>query len=286
MLIEDNLSVVYVLSNPSMPGLLKIGETSRDVETRVAELNRSTSIPTDFVIERAYEVNNSRSVEKQLHQLFSEYKVGKEFFELDVHAIDDTMGYETNKDYDLIESYFDIQSLTIEAIEKLSNFIDLNEEKLDGTIFLADVINCIENIQTKLHEHLAADFSDLSDEDVDEYISDCKNFLQNLARFESITSSFEPSIDKAYYNTVDDLLQEVNEEIVVFLETTKQLFELSNDELDEDLLDLISDNNDAIERFFENSKELDEISLNGLHYQMRLFQHSNTVVNLYLTDYT
>ena len=38
---------VYILSNPAMPGLLKIGYTERDVQERVKELS-NTGIPSPF----------------------------------------------------------------------------------------------------------------------------------------------------------------------------------------------------------------------------------------------
>lgn len=145
MLIEDNKSIVYVLSNPSMPGLLKIGETSREVETRVAELNRSTSIPTNFIIERSYEVNNSRSVEKQLHDLFTEHKVGKEFFQLSVKEIDHAMGVESFDD-DLTDSLFDLQSTIVNIIERINKFTTKNQSEIENSLFINDVYACIENV--------------------------------------------------------------------------------------------------------------------------------------------
>src|SRR5581483_11866894 len=45
---------VYVLSNATMPGLLKIGKTTRSSDERARELSRSTSVPSRFVVE--YEI--------------------------------------------------------------------------------------------------------------------------------------------------------------------------------------------------------------------------------------
>lgn len=38
---------VYVLSNPAMPGLVKIGQTTNEITSRMNELN-TTSVPSQF----------------------------------------------------------------------------------------------------------------------------------------------------------------------------------------------------------------------------------------------
>lgn len=72
---------VYVLSNPAMPGLVKIGRTTRSVEARVAELWQ-TGVPQPFFIECFQLFPNCVEAEAELHQNFSEYRVndGREFF--------------------------------------------------------------------------------------------------------------------------------------------------------------------------------------------------------------
>lgn len=44
---------VYVLINPSMEGLIKIGKTTKEPKERAAELSKATGVPTPFVV--AYE---------------------------------------------------------------------------------------------------------------------------------------------------------------------------------------------------------------------------------------
>lgn len=78
-------SIVYVLSNPAMPGLVKIGRTSHDdANTRIAQLY-TTGVPVPFTIEFAARVPNSEEVEKALHTAFAPYRVNpkREFFRLD-----------------------------------------------------------------------------------------------------------------------------------------------------------------------------------------------------------
>lgn len=48
----SDLGTVYVLTNPAMPGLVKIGKTARDDNTRIAELY-ITGVPVPFNIDFA-----------------------------------------------------------------------------------------------------------------------------------------------------------------------------------------------------------------------------------------
>ena len=57
---------LYVLSNPAMPKLLKIGHTTRTPDVRVSEL-AGTGIPTAFNIEFFAEVDQALRLEKAVH---------------------------------------------------------------------------------------------------------------------------------------------------------------------------------------------------------------------------
>ena len=54
---------VYILSNSGMPGLLKIGRTTRSVGDRVAELNSATGVPAPFAVEAWFESADPQSHE-------------------------------------------------------------------------------------------------------------------------------------------------------------------------------------------------------------------------------
>ena len=47
---------IYILSNPTMPGILKIGCTAGTVLKRAAELNIPTGVPQQYKIERTFPV--------------------------------------------------------------------------------------------------------------------------------------------------------------------------------------------------------------------------------------
>jgi len=81
---ENDIQIIYVLTNSSMPGLVKIGKTSRsDVECRMKELY-STGVPVPFACFYACKVENASEVEKDLHIAFGDLRVNanREFFKI------------------------------------------------------------------------------------------------------------------------------------------------------------------------------------------------------------
>lgn len=81
----QELGIVYVLTNPAMPGLVKIGKTSRaEVEIRLNELY-STGVPVPFECAYAAKVENMESVERAFHQAFGPYRINqkREFFQIE-----------------------------------------------------------------------------------------------------------------------------------------------------------------------------------------------------------
>lgn len=77
--------IVYVLTNPGMPNLVKIGKTTRsDVTARMNELY-SSGVPYPYECEYAVEVDDCTAVEKALHTAFQPNRVNprREFFNID-----------------------------------------------------------------------------------------------------------------------------------------------------------------------------------------------------------
>jgi T5orf172 domain-containing protein len=84
---ENDLSfgIIYVLTNPAMPGIVKIGKTSRgSVEARLNELY-STGVPVPFECAFAGRVEDESRVEKAFHLAFGPYRLNpkREFFEIE-----------------------------------------------------------------------------------------------------------------------------------------------------------------------------------------------------------
>jgi len=76
--------LVYVLSNPAMPGLVKIGQTTNEITSRMNELN-TTGVPLPFECLFACEVDDCKVVENALHKAFYPNRINprREFFEID-----------------------------------------------------------------------------------------------------------------------------------------------------------------------------------------------------------
>jgi len=82
---------VYCLSNPSMPGILKIGYTERAMEERLQEANSSGTWgpPTDYAIEVAKFVSEPNHKEKLIHKILEKDRVNprKEFFRVGLEMV-------------------------------------------------------------------------------------------------------------------------------------------------------------------------------------------------------
>lgn len=77
--------IVYILTNPAMPNLIKIGMTTgQDVKMRMAQIY-TTGVPLPFECVYAARVANHEKVEKALHIAFGPNRVNtkREFFEID-----------------------------------------------------------------------------------------------------------------------------------------------------------------------------------------------------------
>ena len=81
----SSLNIVYVLTNPAMPGLVKIGFTNQeDANTRITQLY-TTGVPVPFELNYACKVQNAEEVEKALHIAFLPHRINpkREFFKIE-----------------------------------------------------------------------------------------------------------------------------------------------------------------------------------------------------------
>jgi hypothetical protein len=82
--VTDN-AYIYILSNQSMPNLLKIGFTKRSVEERVDELNAATGVPVPFTIEAYFQSEYPETHEERIHNALHKYRIEyKEFFNIEL----------------------------------------------------------------------------------------------------------------------------------------------------------------------------------------------------------
>jgi hypothetical protein len=86
---EKPVQIVYVLTNPVMPGLVKIGKTTQlEVEERMRQLY-STGVPVPFDCAFACRVKDAHTVEKALHLAFGMTRINpnREFFKLEPERV-------------------------------------------------------------------------------------------------------------------------------------------------------------------------------------------------------
>lgn len=82
MIQEENKGIVYLLTNECMPGIVKIGMTSRaDMDNRLKELY-TTGVPQPFECVYACKVDCFKELEQALHEAFEPQRINpnREFF--------------------------------------------------------------------------------------------------------------------------------------------------------------------------------------------------------------
>lgn len=70
---------VYVITNKAMPGLVKVGYSTKDPTLRAAELD-STGMPHPYTVVYDVLVQEPRDVEQRVHRILADMSEGKEWF--------------------------------------------------------------------------------------------------------------------------------------------------------------------------------------------------------------
>lgn len=82
---------VYILSNPTMPGLCKVGKTTRSPSSRAAELSSATGVASPFVLVYEQPVTDVDAAESWAHQTMAargwRHAGNREFFTAPLHEI-------------------------------------------------------------------------------------------------------------------------------------------------------------------------------------------------------
>ena len=90
---------VYVLSNPTQPGLLKIGYTKKLPEERAKQISSATGVALPYKVEWAYQCFNGEMVEREVHYKLKAQRVNnsKEFFQISLEEAKETINLIGNK---------------------------------------------------------------------------------------------------------------------------------------------------------------------------------------------
>ncbi|MBY0420859.1 MAG: GIY-YIG nuclease family protein [Parvularculaceae bacterium] len=79
------VGIIYVLTNPAMPGIVKLGKTTNlDPSVRMSQLY-TTGVPVPFVCELAVSVDDETKAEQALQLAFGPYRINpkREFFQIE-----------------------------------------------------------------------------------------------------------------------------------------------------------------------------------------------------------
>lgn len=141
-----NEGYIYCFSNPSMPGILKIGMTERTPMDRLCEANSSDTWrpPTPYKIEFAKKVSDVCKKEKTLHILLEQYteriNPRREFFRVSKEEI--------LKFFELMDGEMWIDNIKFEDEEISSDF----DEKRTTNVGCRDMRKCFINGQKIRHK--------------------------------------------------------------------------------------------------------------------------------------
>lgn len=95
------MACVYILTNPSIPGLVKIGHTAGAAADRAAQISQGTGVPTAYQVAWYCETTTAEAaarLEREVHQHCAANRVNRarEFFNLAVEqaaAVIESIGY-------------------------------------------------------------------------------------------------------------------------------------------------------------------------------------------------
>lgn len=117
---QENYGIVYLLTNPAMPGLVKIGMTTREsIDQRMKELY-GTGVPVPFDCRYACKVKSSdcAKIEKALHAAFEPNRINtnREFFSIKPEQAE------------AILALFHREDITEEIISEIQNDLTENDK--------------------------------------------------------------------------------------------------------------------------------------------------------------
>jgi hypothetical protein len=77
---------IYILSNPSIPDVLKIGYTTLTPELRAKQISASTGVVVPFKVEWTFQCFDGSFMETEVHDALKEYRISnqREFFQIDL----------------------------------------------------------------------------------------------------------------------------------------------------------------------------------------------------------
>jgi len=133
-----NKGYIYILVNPSMPNMVKIGKTQRSSDNRASELSTGTNVPFHFEVGYEKLVSDCHLAEQIIHKKLSAFRVNRdrEFFSIRLREainvvnkiiLDEKLSLEEREvwDYDFNDSkYSNLNQLVLAFVKNKKAFED------------------------------------------------------------------------------------------------------------------------------------------------------------------
>jgi hypothetical protein len=121
---------VYVLSNPSMPGLVKIGRSIHGGLKRAKEMYQ-TGVAAPFKLEFEMFVENCESFEERVHKVLEPLRINphREFFRVDIERARDILLEEYLRRIDRVSLHI-IEYSAITAMEQLAEKVGVSPGRM------------------------------------------------------------------------------------------------------------------------------------------------------------
>ncbi len=130
--VSSEAGYVYVLINPSLENMVKIGKTTKDPQTRAEELSSATGVPTKFIVAYKEYFSDCAAAEKYVHTILAEkgYRIAenREFFDV---PLDEVVKVISQLPREVLNH---TQSVTDTADERINN-------KSDAQELIEDILN-------------------------------------------------------------------------------------------------------------------------------------------------
>ncbi len=81
--VNDTSGFIYLLAHELMPGIYKIGFTSRSPDTRAAELSQVHKLPSNFTVTKYWRTADPYIVEQRIHKELEAHRKPGEYFQGD-----------------------------------------------------------------------------------------------------------------------------------------------------------------------------------------------------------
>jgi len=141
---------IYIISNPAMPGLIKVGHSTKDPELRARELNHTGS-PHPYIVEYEMLIEEPFRVEQQVHKALVSVREGKEWFRcLAEEAV--AVIQRVTEGKAINETFKRVERERAERIRREQKEAECRQEEINGLISKQ-----IETVRSKYRDAFAAE---------------------------------------------------------------------------------------------------------------------------------